>query len=84
MPKRKASKCLIASQVVMSGVQEIRVRSFGRDDGWTVPYLSLRIGRIIFNIEDREALYSLAELVKEAQDLTEQTFGPEWIQGRRR
>jgi hypothetical protein len=43
-----------------------------------VPYLSLRIGRVIFNVEDREALYSLAELVREAQALTEQTSGPEW------
>jgi hypothetical protein len=46
------------------------------------PYLSPRIGRVIFNIEDREALYSLAEMVKEAQDLTEHTFGPEWVRGR--
>lgn len=84
MPKRKDSKCQVASQVVMAGVQEIRVRSFGREDGWTTPYLSLRIGRVIFNIEDREALYSLAELVNEAQDLTEHTFGPEWIRGQRR
>lgn len=82
MPKRKDSKCQVASQVVMSGMQEIRVRSFGREDGWTVPYLSLRIGRVIFNVEDREALFSLAELVKEAQDLTEHTFGPEWVRGR--
>jgi hypothetical protein len=82
MPKRKDSKCQVASQVVLAGVQEIRVRSFGREDGWTVPYLSLRIGRVIFNIEDRDALYSLAEMVKEAQDLTEHTFGPDWVRGR--
>jgi hypothetical protein len=82
MPKRKDSKCQVASQVVLAGVQEIRVRSFGREDGWTVPYLSLRIGRVVFNIEDRDALYSLAEMVREAQDLTEHTFGPDWVRGR--
>jgi hypothetical protein len=53
MPKRKDSKCMVASQVIMAGMQEIRVRSFGREDGWTTPYLSLRIGRVIFNVEDR-------------------------------
>jgi hypothetical protein len=82
MPKRKDSKCMVASQVIMAGMQEIRVRSFGREDGWTTPYLSLRIGRVIFNVEDREALYSLAEMVKEAQQLVEQTFGPDWVRGR--
>ena len=82
MPKRKDSKCMVASQVIMAGMQEIRVRSFGREDGWTTPYLRLRIGRVIFNVEDREALYSLAEMVKEAQQLVEQTFGPEWVRGR--
>jgi hypothetical protein len=81
MPKRKDSKCMVASQVIMSGVQEIRARSFGREDGWTTPYLSLRIGRVIFNVEDRDALYSLAEMVKQAQQLVEQTFGPEWVRG---
>ena len=45
-------------------------------------YLSLRIGRVIFNVENREALYSLAEMVEEAQQLVEQTFGPEWVRGR--
>lgn len=84
MPKRKDSKCLIASQVVMSGTQEIRVRCFGREDGWTTPYLSLRVGRIIFNIEDREALYSLTEMVREAAQRADEAFGPEWIRGQRR
>ena len=84
MPKRKDSKCQIASQVVLAGVQEIRARSFGREQGWTTPYLSLRIGRVVFNVEDRDALYSLAELVKEAAQLADEAFGPEWIHGQRR
>jgi len=45
MRERAESKCLVASQVVMAGMQEVRVRSFGRAEGWSTPYLSLRIGR---------------------------------------
>ena len=82
MRKRVESKCLVASQVVMAGMQEVRVRSFGRAEGWSTPYLSLRIGRVIFNVEDRDALYSLAELVKQAQGLVDETFGQERVIGR--
>lgn len=82
MRKRAESRCLVASQVVMAGMQEVRVRAFGRADGWPTPYLSLRIGRVIFNVEDQEALYSLAEMVKQAQELVDETFGQERVIGR--
>jgi hypothetical protein len=82
MRKRADSKCMVASQVVMAGTQEIRARSFGQEDGWPAPYLSLRIGRVIFNIEDRDALYSLVELVKQAQQLADETYGPARTIGR--
>ncbi len=51
---RNDSKCLAAAQAVMAGMQEIWVRSFGHEAGWTIPYISLRIGRVTINIEDRE------------------------------
>ena len=75
MGKREKSKCVVASQVILAGPQDMAVRSFGRDEGWVMPYLSVRVGRVVFNVEDRDALDSLTEAVREARGLADETFG---------
>ena len=81
--QKPASKCAVASQVVIAGAQDVAVRSFGRDQGWMTPYVSVKVGRVVFNIEDRDALLSLTEAVRQARQLADETFGPAWAPRRR-
>ena len=51
MPAVKYGTCQVVAQASLAGVQDVRVRAFGRVDGWTVPYISVRIGNVLLNIE---------------------------------
>ena len=81
--QQPAGKCIVASQVILGGPQEVTARAFGRTEGWMTPYLSVRVGRVVFNIEDRDALLSLTEAVRQARQLADEAFGPAWLPRRR-
>ncbi len=75
MPAMKPAKCQIVAQAILAGVQHVRVRHFGRVQGWTTPYISLRIGQVLLNIEDRDALASLGYAIRHAERLADDAFG---------
>ncbi len=52
------------------------VRVFGRNEGWDKPYISLRIGRLLINVEDAQALSDLTYVVREANLNADRAFGP--------
>ncbi len=56
----------MAVQAILAGVQHLAARSFSRVDGWDTPYISIKIGKVLFNIEDRDALNSLSHAVRHA------------------
>ena len=72
----RSSKCQVVAQAILAGVQTIRVRVFWRHDGWVAPYISVRIGRVLLNIEDHEALLSLLDAAHQAEQAAERAFGP--------
>jgi hypothetical protein len=76
MPAVKYGTCQVIAQVTLAGVQDVRVRAFGRVDGWTTPYISVRIGHILLNIEDRAALTALIEATQAAAGHSDIAFGP--------
>jgi hypothetical protein len=89
MPRKpKTENCQIIAQAVLSGPQEAIMRVFGRNDGWDQPYISLRVGRLLINIQDHAALTDLSNLIREANRSAERAFGPApapaTIPGRRR
>jgi hypothetical protein len=76
MPAVKFGKCQLVAQATIAGVQDVRVvRAFGRVDGWTTPYISVRIGQILLNIEDRAALTALIEATQAAAAHSDIAFG---------
>ncbi len=75
MPALTPGKCAVAVQAVLAGVQHLAVRSFSRVDGWDTPCISIKIGKVLFNIEDRDALNSLSHAVRHAEHLADHVFG---------
>jgi len=47
-------------------------RVCGRNEGWNKPYISLRIGRLLINVEDPQALREVAAALAKAG----RAFGP--------
>jgi hypothetical protein len=76
MPAVKYGTCHIVAQARLAGVQDVRVRAFNHIDGWTTPYISVRIGNILLNIEDRAALTALIEATQAAAAHSDLAFGP--------
>jgi hypothetical protein len=76
MPELSQLNCQIVAQVVLVGPQQLIARVFGRNEGWDRPYISLRIGKLLINIEDAEALSDLTYLVREANLMADRAFGP--------
>jgi hypothetical protein len=74
MPAIRYGKAEVVAQAVMAGEQRIEVRAFGRRDGWPKSYISVRLGNILLNIEDRAALSSLIEATRAAAGHSEQAF----------
>jgi hypothetical protein len=72
---RPAAPSGIIAQVVLVGPQLLIARVFGRNEGWDRPYISLRIGKLLINIEDAEALSDLTYLVREANLMADRAFG---------
>lgn len=76
MPKPGKSECEVIAQATMSGLQVHRARAFGAEDGWRTPYIAVRVGLVLINIEDRDALACLTEAVRAANYMADQVFGP--------
>ncbi len=76
MPAVKYGTYQVVAQATLAGVQDVRVRAFGRVDGWTTPYISIRIGHILLNIEDRAALTAFIEATQAAAAQSDLAFGP--------
>ena len=70
--------CQVAAQAVMAGMQDYRVHAAnahatGRDTG----VVSIRVGRVLIYLEDRDALQTWSRAIQEALDLQDGAFGPE-------
>ncbi len=76
MHKPSPLNCQIVAQAQIVGPQTVSVRVHGRDEGWDKPYISLRIGRLLINVEDAEALADLTYVVREANLHADRAFGP--------
>ncbi len=76
--------CRIIAQAVLVGPQTVSVRVFGRNEGWDKPYISLRIGKLLINLEDAQALADLTYVVREANLSADRAFGPAQYKPRRR
>ena len=74
MPKPPTAKCAVIAQATLAGLQEHRARGFGREAGWTPPYIAVRVGSVLLNIEDRDALACLTEAVRAANYLANTVF----------
>jgi hypothetical protein len=77
-PVQPEARCQVAAQVVMAGHQDYRVTAgnaqvTGRGHG----VITLRVGRVLIYLEDREAFESWTRAVREATSLLEGAFGPE-------
>ena len=71
-------RCEIAAQAVMAVPQDYRVhggnaQATGRGHG----VISIRVGRVLIYLEDREALLSWSRALEQAKALDEGAFGPE-------
>jgi hypothetical protein len=76
MPAVRYGTCQVIAQASLAGVQDVRVRAFGKIDGWTTPYISVRIGQVLLNIEDRAALAALVQATQAAAGHSDTAFGP--------
>ena len=75
---RPAPRCQIATQAVMAGPQDYRVtaanaQNTGRGHG----LITIRVGRVLVYLEDREALASWQRALRRATELEDAAFGPE-------
>lgn len=75
MPAPRRTKCVVVAQATLAGLQEHRARGFGREAGWTTPYIAVRVGAVLINLEDRDALACLTEAVRAANFLADTVFG---------
>jgi hypothetical protein len=74
--------CQVAAHIILRGRQDTAVRAYSLIDGFQPAYLSLRVGRVLLNIESRRALDDLAGAVGTAVNLADGIFGPPSV-GRR-
>ena len=71
-------RCQIATQAVMAGPQDYRViganaQVTGRGHG----LITIRVGRLLVYLEDRESLLSWQRALQQASELEDGAFGPE-------
>lgn len=75
-PSYSSPNCEIVAQAQLAGPQTVSVRVFGRTDGWDQPYISLRVGRLLININNAAALADLTYVVRQANLAADSAFGP--------
>ncbi len=69
--------CQVIAQARFSGRQEVSVMGVPAGaSGGDRPYISVRVGRILLYVENREALLSLTRAWRRALDLADGVFDP--------
>ena len=71
-------RCQIAAQAVMAGPQDYRV--YGRNaqaTGRVHGVITIRVGRVLIYLEDREVLLAWTRAIHQAEDPQDAAFGPE-------
>lgn len=72
-----ASYCQVIAQARFSGRQEVSVMGVPAGaSGADRPYISVRVGRILLYVENREALLALTRAWRRALDLADGVFDP--------
>ncbi len=78
VPDPPGWRCQLATQAIMCGAQDWRVRAVAPEAG---PHgygsICLRVGRVIIYLEDRESLISWRDALAQAEQYTDRAFGPE-------
>lgn len=74
--KQHDYRCRIAVQAVLEGMQEVRVQAVTPLAGPGHGQITIRVGRILIYVNDREALDSFLDAWQRAADLKDQAFGP--------
>ena len=69
--------CQVVTQARFAGLQELSVTGVaGNASSIHKPYVSIRVGRILIYVENREALVTWTEALRRALDLADGVFGP--------
>ena len=79
-PRRRGPdpRSSIAAQAVMAGPQDLRVRAATPSaTGLGHGYVVLRVGRLLVYLEDRDALDTWREALRQAIELSDEAYGPE-------
>ncbi len=71
-----ASYCQVIAQARFSGHQDVTVIGVPPGASAERPYISVRVGRILFIVEDREALLAITRAWRRALDLADGVFDP--------
>ena len=82
VPRPKAERlldyrCDLITQAVLGGDIDFRVQAMSPVVGPGPGTISIRLGRVVLVIEDRDALDVLASACGQAQRLADRAFGPE-------
>jgi hypothetical protein len=78
--KEEQWRCDVATQAVMRGNQDIRVTAVSKcASGNGVGRLSLRVGRVLVYLEDRDSLAAWRDAIGRAAELADAAYGPLWL-----
>jgi hypothetical protein len=70
-------RCDLITQAVLGGDIDFRVQAMSPVVGPGPGRISIRLGRVVLVIEDRDALGVLASACRQAEGLADRTYGPE-------
>ncbi len=70
-------RCDLVTQAVLGGDIDFRVQAMSPIVGPGLGTISIRLGRVVLVLEDRDALEVLRSAVLQAVDLANRAFGPE-------
>ena len=78
MSKQSHSRptCEIIAQAKLVGPQTVSMRVYSRTEGWAQPYISLRVGQLLINVNNAAALADLTDVVRQANLAADRAFGP--------
>lgn len=69
-------RCQVATQANLQGTQDTRVQAATPLAGPGHGYITIRIGRVLIYLEDRDALDSVLDAARQAETLADKAFGP--------
>src|SRR5947209_4806095 len=70
-------RCDLITQAVLGGEIDFRVQAMSPIVGPGVGTISVRLGRLVIVLEDRDALAALRTAAGQADELADRAFGPE-------